>query len=370
YELLTGATPLPKKRLEEAALDEVLRIIREEEPPRPSTRLSTTEELPSIAANRGSEPGKLSGLVRGELDWIVMRWLEKDRARRYQTANGLASDLQRYLADEPVVAGPPTVSYRLRKFARRNRGPVLAAFLVVLALVGGIIGTTWGMIRATDAQAVAVNQASQKQAALVEARDQLFRALGHQARAGRYSRQMGQRQQSLEALKQAARIRTDERLRDEAIAAMALPDVGRVPIRYSSPPGTTAVAYGGQYRLYARADTRGVISIRSIPDDREIQRIVSGPILENYMYFSPDERFLRSLGEGHTLRVWRVADGQRALPDDLRGFWGPAFSPDGRRLAVGQQQWALCFDLATGREVKRWRLPTTACTMAFHPDNA
>src|SRR5262249_31221418 len=360
YELLTGATPLPKKRLEEAALDEVLRIIREEEPPRPSTRLSTTEELPSIAANRGSEPGKLSGLVRGELDWIVMRWLEKDRARRYQPANGLVSDLQRYLADEPVVAGPPTVSYRLRKFARRNRGPVLAASLVVLALVGGIIGTTWGMIRATDAQAVAVNQASQKQAALVEARGQLFQAPWQPTRAGRYSRQMGQRQQSLEALKQAARIRTDERLRDEAIAAMALPDVGRVPIRYSSPPGTTAVAYGGQYRLYARADTRGVISIRSIPDDQEVQRIAADPGSRTYLDFSPDIRFLLGLGEGQTLSVWRVADGQRVLAGDLRDCRVHAFSPDGRCLAVGQQQWAMCFDLATGREVRRWRLPTTA----------
>jgi tetratricopeptide (TPR) repeat protein/serine/threonine protein kinase len=135
YELLTGSTPLEKKRLHQAAVLEVLRIIREEEPPRPSTRLSTTDELPSVAANRGLEPKKLSGVVRGELDWIVMKALEKDRNRRYETANGFATDIQRYLHDEPVVAGPPSGWYRVRKFARRNRGRLTVAAGVVLALL-------------------------------------------------------------------------------------------------------------------------------------------------------------------------------------------------------------------------------------------
>src|SRR5262245_36854879 len=101
YELLTGTTPFDKNRLREVAFDEMLRVIREEEPPKPSTRLSTAEGRASIAANRGMEPHKLSGLVRGELDWIVMKALEKDRNRRYETANGFAADVQRYLADEP-----------------------------------------------------------------------------------------------------------------------------------------------------------------------------------------------------------------------------------------------------------------------------
>src|SRR5438445_8538038 len=140
YELLTGTTPLERKRFKEVAFLEVLRLIREEESPRLSTRLSTTEGLPSIAANRGLEPKKLSGLVRGELDWIVMKTLEKDRNRRYETANGLAMDVQRYLADEPVQACPPSQTYRLKKFLRRNKGPVLAASFVLLALVGAIIG--------------------------------------------------------------------------------------------------------------------------------------------------------------------------------------------------------------------------------------
>jgi serine/threonine protein kinase/tetratricopeptide (TPR) repeat protein len=157
YELLTGATPFDKKRLREAAFDEMLRMIREEEPPKPSTRLSTSEGRASIAANRSMEPNKLRGLVRGELDWIVMKALEKDRNRRYETANDLAMDVRRYLEDNPIQACPPSIAYRLRKFARRNKGPVLGISLVVLALVGGIIGTTWGMLRAEQARRSALS---------------------------------------------------------------------------------------------------------------------------------------------------------------------------------------------------------------------
>src|SRR6185369_15345819 len=108
-------------QLNAVALLEVLRVVREQDPPRPSTRLSTTDKLASIAASRGLEPKKLGVIVRGELDWIVMRALEKDRNRRYETANGFAMDVLRYLADEAVQACPPSAGYRLRKFVRRNR---------------------------------------------------------------------------------------------------------------------------------------------------------------------------------------------------------------------------------------------------------
>src|SRR5262249_14078820 len=129
----------------------------------------------------------------------------------------------------------------------------------------------------------------------------------------------------------------DERLRDEAIAALALPDVRRVPGWPSTSPGTAAVAYGGQYRLYARGDTPGILSIRSIPDDREVRRIAPGPLQGQYLFFSPDERFLLALGAGSVLRVWRLADGQLALRDELRECSSHAFSTDGRQLAVGWQ---------------------------------
>src|SRR3954451_22428214 len=148
YELLTGSTPLSHKRLKEAAYAEILRMIREEEPQKPSTRLSDSgAALASISGQRHMEPAKLTKLVRGELDWIVMKTLEKDRNRRYETAKDFAADMQRYLNDEPVQACPPSAGYRLRKFVRRNKGPVLAVAVILLALVGGVIGTTWGMMR-------------------------------------------------------------------------------------------------------------------------------------------------------------------------------------------------------------------------------
>jgi serine/threonine protein kinase/WD40 repeat protein len=384
YELLTGTTPFDRQRFAQVAYDEMRRIIREEEPPKPSTRLgSLGKTLTAVSAQRQTDPKGLSQLVRGELDWIVMKALEKDRKQRYESASAFGADVQRYLHDEPVQACPPSLGYRLRKFVRRHKGPVLAISLVVLALVGGTIGTTWGLIRATDARGVAVNETKQKEHALEDkqaalaaaqlseqgAKDQLFLALLNQARAGRFSRQLGQRLDSLAALAEAARLRPDERLRDEAIAALALPDIRRVPGWHSAPPGTAVVAYGGQYRLYARADTQGILSIRSIPDDQEIRHIASGPIQGEYLFFSPDERFLLSFGEGYRLNVWRVADGQQVLRDELRGCLSHAFSPDGQRLAVGWQEWVLCFDLATGQEMKRWRLPAKAYSLAFHPDN-
>src|SRR5687768_13646820 len=155
YELLTGSTPLERGRFKAAALLEMLRVVREEEAPSLSTRLSTTAQLASISANRGLEPRKLSGVVKGELDWIVMRCLEKDRARRYETASGLAKDVERYLNDDAVHACPPSTTYKLRKFARRNKGPVLAVTLVLLALIAGISGTTVGMARARRSAAAA-----------------------------------------------------------------------------------------------------------------------------------------------------------------------------------------------------------------------
>src|ERR1051326_5079730 len=127
YQLLTGTTPLERDRLRKAGFDEIRRLIREEEPPRPSTRLSMSgEALAAISAQRQTEPAKLTKLVRGELDWIVMKALEKDRARRYETANDMARDIERYLNDDPVEACPPSVGYRLRKFARRHRIGLLA----------------------------------------------------------------------------------------------------------------------------------------------------------------------------------------------------------------------------------------------------
>lgn len=171
YELLTGTTPFSKERFQKAAYDEIRRIIREEEPSKPSTKLSTADGLPTLAANRGTEPAKLTRLVRGELDWIVMRALEKDRNRRYETANGFAADVQRYLADEPVQACPPSAGYRLRKFTRRNRATLAVAALVLffLVLLGSGAGWAWRDRSAREAEEARLQSEREAEAARQQA---------------------------------------------------------------------------------------------------------------------------------------------------------------------------------------------------------
>src|SRR5262249_26634602 len=139
YELLTGTTPLERKRVKESGILEALRIIREEEVPTLSNRLATTAELPAIAANRGLEPAKLTRLVRGELNWIVMKALEKDRNRRYESANGFALDVQPYLADQPVQACPPSAWYRFSKFARRKKVLFTTTSVIVAAALLALV---------------------------------------------------------------------------------------------------------------------------------------------------------------------------------------------------------------------------------------
>ncbi|MEO2091811.1 MAG: protein kinase, partial [Gemmataceae bacterium] len=159
YELLTGSPPFARKELEKRGLLELLRVVREEEPPRPSVKLSTADALPTLSANRGTEPKRLTGLLRNELDWIVMKALEKDRGRRYETANGFAADVLRYLSGEAVLAHPPSTAYRVKKFVRRHKGQVIAVSLVLLALLAGIAGTTLGLLEARRQEAEANKQA-------------------------------------------------------------------------------------------------------------------------------------------------------------------------------------------------------------------
>jgi serine/threonine protein kinase/tetratricopeptide (TPR) repeat protein len=162
YELLAGSPPLDATQFKRGALLEMLRMVREVEPAKPSTKVSTADALPSIAANRGIDPERLKRELRGDLDWIVMKALEKDRTRRYETANGLGADVLRHLASEPVLAAPPSRSYWLRKFVRRHRAAVIAASLVFLALLAGVTGTTWGLFlarRSAEAERLATQKA-------------------------------------------------------------------------------------------------------------------------------------------------------------------------------------------------------------------
>ena len=178
YELLTGTTPLQRQQVRELAYVELVRMIKEDEPPKPSTRLNQSgETLTAISAKRSMEPGPLRKVVEGELDWIVMKCLEKDRTRRYETANGLARDIERFLHDEPVSACPPSSSYRLRKFARKHRTGLATAALAVVLLLAGLVASTWQAVRATRAEE------STRQALLAEAEQrQLAEDRGAEAR--------------------------------------------------------------------------------------------------------------------------------------------------------------------------------------------
>ncbi len=161
YELLTGTPPIDAREFRRGAILEMLRMVREVDPPRPSTRLSTADALPNIAANRSIEPGRLAKLMRGELDWVVMKALEKDRNRRYDTANGLARDIQRYLAEEVVEARPPSRAYRLKKFVRRNPLQLALAGTIVLLLLGGGAFAWWQDRQTTERSAETRNREQQ-----------------------------------------------------------------------------------------------------------------------------------------------------------------------------------------------------------------
>lgn len=208
YELLTGTTPLEKQRLKEAAWDEVRRIIREEEPPRPSLRLSSAQTLPSLAAGRQTEPMRLTKLVRGELDWIVMKSLEKDRARRYESASGFAADVQRYLDGEPVQAAPPSARYRLRKFARKHRAALSTAAAIAVMLVAGVAVSTWQAVRATRAETAA---RVAEQEALIAQRAEAERAEGERLA------KLDAEAKQVEAELQKSRAETGEKLASERL---------------------------------------------------------------------------------------------------------------------------------------------------------
>ena len=378
YELLTGSTPHSKGRLKEAPIDEALRIIREEDPPKPSSRLSHSSNASAvISMNRSIEHRRLAKMVHGELDWIVMKSLEKDRNRRYESASALGADVRRYLNDEPVLACPPSTLYRLGKTIRRYRGAVVSALSILLAMLIGIVATTWGYFRATDAEAIALSEVKQKNAALTaaqksgqEAREQLFQSLLNQAQARRLSRQMGQRLDALDAVTRASALRFDDRLRDEATAAMALPDIRPDAVWTAFPRGTRLWTFDHDYRIYVRAGEEGNLSVRTVSGDREIQNIRAEPVMCAQTCLSPDGNYVGRMEHDRKVRMWRVSDGKELLKEPPEGVSTIAISRDSHRMLIAQPGRFIRYDMRSGEELNRWTLPekTEVCTIAFHPD--
>ncbi len=219
YELLTGTTPFGSKELRSAAYAEIQRIIREVEPPKPSTRISAnTDTIAKVASQRHTEPKRLGTLVRGELDWIVMKALEKDRQRRYETANGLGMDIKRYLSGEAVLAAPPSNAYRFKKMIRRNKGPVVAGSAVAVVLVLGLVGTSVGLFRAERALAGEAEQRKQAETARAEAVAQETKAKEQEAEAVKQATEA--KAQEAEAKKQAEIAEAVAKFQTEMLAAV------------------------------------------------------------------------------------------------------------------------------------------------------
>jgi serine/threonine protein kinase/WD40 repeat protein/tetratricopeptide (TPR) repeat protein len=319
YELLTGSTPLERKRVKEGLFLEVLRVIREEESPRPSLRLSTTDQLPSIAACRHVEPRRLSGLVRGELDWIVMKALEKDRDRRYETANGLAADLRRYLDDDPVHACPPSAGYRLRKLIRRNKAVITTMLLVAAALVVGTIVSTLQAIRARDAEWLAENRLGAENrargradAALLEEATQ--RGIAEGSRRSLQSTLADM--YTAQGLMSAERDHPDQAVLWFATGARVAPsDADRS--RYNA----------------TRARTWG----RTVSQPVAAFEVNGGPRLRS-LAFHPREPHLLAVDSSSKCTLWDVmSDEAIRLPGEPGTATSAAWSPGGKWLAIGRK---------------------------------
>ncbi len=380
YELLAGSPPFSRKGWEDGGLLEVLRGVREVEPPRPSHRLSTAEALPTLAANRGTEPRRLCKLLRGELDWVVMKALEKDRARRYDTAAGFAADLQRYLADEPVQAARPSAAYRLRKFARRNRATVAAAGIVALAAAAGVAGTAWQAVRATgerDARQRALDDLGAEQrrtrAALDEARLQSAELAFDK---GQLLGERGDADLALLWLTRSLRLAPPDAAEFQAAVRaglgawrqqvnavrLALPHDGGLYGVGFTPDGRLVTAHQSRYlsvliiRHWDAAYRPGAPLAVPFPAGMDGRRVVQ---------FSPDGGRLLVCytdGDDGVVRLEDAATG-KAVWEAARTEHGygvsAVFNPDGTRVLVGYcvggeqgegaSGWAQVYDAATGK---------------------
>jgi WD40 repeat protein/serine/threonine protein kinase len=373
YELLTGTTPLEKKRLATGAMLEVLRLIREEEPPRPSMRLSESKQsLPSISAQRQTEPAKLTKLVRGELDWIVMKALDKDRNRRYETANSFALDIQRYLADEPVQACPPTVGYRLRKFVRRNKAWVgMATLMATVLLLATAVSATLA-IWAREAEGIAREERSNAEtlarteaAARTQATE---RAEDLARRVYIYRVNLAHREALADNVAQADALIGDcdpaRRGWEWAytkhlchLEAMTLGGFTDHAAAATAARGAVlGVAYSPDGNRIATAHRNGAVVIWDTRTGREVRALTGHAGPANCVIFDAQGGRVISCGDDRTIRVWDAHTGEPKLL--LRGHTEPVFTV---ALRPGTDEVASSVEspwekFESGFEIKQWDL--------------
>ncbi len=329
YELLTGRTPFDAVELNRRGLDEMRRAIRETDPPKPSTRFGTlaAEARSTVANQRQAEPAKLAGFLRGDLDWVVMKALEKDRTRRYETANGMAMDVQRFLSNEPVVARPPSSAYRLQKFVRRNKLAVAAAAAVALALVAAITAGVWQGLRA-------VREKKRATAAVANLRD-TAPAFADQARA---LAARGQFDEAIDKLAFAARLRPDV-----ATYVARQGDLRQSQLRLAE----AAEAYRTALKIATddpRAQANAALCARLLP----LKPNPAKPSLEVLApLFATMQREQRAAGEQAPVAKLFAAEKQRVLDEWLPRFDSlpiPAGKPIAERVSI-REDGRLALDL-------------------------
>ncbi|MEJ7592804.1 MAG: protein kinase [Planctomycetaceae bacterium] len=360
YELLTGTTPLDRKRLRTAAYTEMVRIIREDDPPKPSTRLTESKEtLASMAAQRRTEPARLTREVCGELDWITMKCLEKDRMRRYETANGLARDVERYLANEPVEACPPRAGYRLRKFANRYRAALVTIAAFGVLLIAGVVVSAWLAVRAKTAERQAIMARDDKERARREAVS-ATEAEAEQHRKADLNAEIAQQQTKLAErhLYLAHMNLAQSGWEDSAInQTVSLLDLYRPAEGLASSAGDVR---GFEWYYWDRCCHSDLLTLNA-----HSAAVTSVAV-------SPDGRRLASASADQTVKVSDAVTGQELLT--LKGHsgtvWKVAFSPDGQRLAsVSSDKTARVWDGVTGQELLTLEGHTSwALSVAFSPD--
>jgi eukaryotic-like serine/threonine-protein kinase len=339
YELLTGSTPFDSKALMQAGLDEIRRTIREQEPERPSTRLSTmaAADLTEVAKQRHAEPAQLGSLIRGDLDWIVMKALEKDRARRYETANGLARDIQRHLNCEAVVARPPSRLYEFQKTVQRHKLGFAAAAALLTVLAVGVVVSTSEAIRAT--------QAVREQSRLRQQAEQAGNVAKRQEQLARESADEARRQQGLASEQELlARRRFYAAQMNLANQAVEAGQLGRaLALLETQRPKAAAedLRTFEWYHLWGLCNARLRVTLRGHKE----------PV--NSVAISPDGKTLASASQDSTIRLWNISTGLEGFTLKLppgNPVFAVAFTPDGKTLAAGNWDGLVrLWDVASGK---------------------
>jgi WD40 repeat protein/serine/threonine protein kinase len=357
YELLTGTTPFPEKRLRSASYLELQRIILEEEPERPSTRLRQTKSL-----SKSPIPfSTLDSALSTDLDWIVMKCLEKDRARRYETANGLAADLERHLENEPVLARPPSAAYKLQKAWRRNKLVFTSAALIAATLIAGIAISSWQAIEAGRARNAAKKQLLAAQAAQQAEKQQRELAEKREAEVSRllYDANMNVAQQAwdqnnIARLRQILQDTQDSPYRGfEWYYWQPQTHVALMTLR-GHLDGVEGVAVSPDGRRIATASGDTTAKIWDAASGREMFTLKGHRDWIRSVAFSPDGSRIVTASHDQTARVWDAATGQELFR--LKGHSyvvaSALFSPDGHRIVTGSwDKTAKVWDADTGREL-------------------